>query len=305
MHGSSRTTSLYLPLWVWWSAPPTSGVYPTGRPAIPATVHSSFLTALVGNPTCPWCPSQSWASPRNIPTLALGWAEGLGHLPPPLLWLNALRVLSGASCQRMSPLQACKRLCVSLAYAGLGTRHAPSGIYPEGSCGCGGIGIWCCWLLCLAFQYSIPKCGKHPMPVGVPPWLPGGPYHVSHPSLGSVNGVWFGSWAAEWPWQPPFGPLPAWWYLPLCRWLLKEDRMSLVAFFICWGPKGCRPGSLLSIYTLWKRPLISPQEVQYPTSWMAGTPASGSSLRRPCQQPQQISLSTSFCPDSVACTNIP
>ena len=40
-------TSLYLPLLVWWSAPPTSGVYPTGGPAIPATAHTSLLTAPV------------------------------------------------------------------------------------------------------------------------------------------------------------------------------------------------------------------------------------------------------------------
>ena len=36
------------------------------------------------------------------------------------------------------------------------------------------------------------------MPAGAPPWLPGGPYHVSHPSLRSENGVQFGGWAMEW-----------------------------------------------------------------------------------------------------------
>ena len=140
--------------------------------------------------------------------------EGLGHLPPPLLWSSALRVLYGVSHQRMSPAQAHKRLCISSAYAGSETEHAFPEIYPGGSCGCEGISIWHCLLLCLAFQYSIPACGQLPMPTGAPPWLPGGPYHVSGPSLGSESWVQFGGWAMEWPQQPHFGPLPAWWYLP-------------------------------------------------------------------------------------------
>ena len=77
--------------------------------------------------------------------------------------------------QRMSPPQVCKRLHVSLACVGLGTGHASPGIYPKGGCGCGGISSWHCWLFCLAFQYSIPKHGQHSMPIGLPPWLPGGP----------------------------------------------------------------------------------------------------------------------------------
>ena len=52
------------------------------------------------------------------------------------------------------------------------------------------------------------------MPADAPPWLPGGPYYVSGPSLRYESGVQFGGWAVEWLQQPPFGPLPAWWYLP-------------------------------------------------------------------------------------------
>ena len=55
----------------------------------------------------------------------------------------------------------------------------------------------------LALQYSIPKCGQHPMPISAPPWLPGGPYHGCHPSHISENGDWFGSLAQEWSWWPP------------------------------------------------------------------------------------------------------
>ena len=40
---SSGPASLYLPLLVWQSSPPSSGVYPTGGPAIPATAHSFFM----------------------------------------------------------------------------------------------------------------------------------------------------------------------------------------------------------------------------------------------------------------------
>ena len=41
-----------------------------------------------------------------------------------------------------------------------------------------------------------------------------------------------------------------------------------------------------------------------PTSFMAGTSASGSSLGRICQWPHQMNLSASFHPSSVACRNI-
>ena len=141
------------------------------------------------------------------------------------------------------------------------------------------------------------------MPISMPPWLPGGPYHVSCPSLRFENGVWLEAgprnghngplWSSSSSAVPPL----------LCRWLLEEDRISLVAFSILSDPQGSGPGSLLSIYTSWKRPLISSWEVQYPTSWMAGTSTSGSSLRRPCQHPWQVSLSASFHPDSAASTN--
>ena len=120
--------------------------------------------AVAGNPAYPWCPGQSLASPRNTPTPALGWAENLVCLSPPLLWSSAFRVLSGASCQRMSPPQGHERLHVSSSCVGLGTGHASPGIYPAGSCGCKGAGIWCCQLLYSAFQYSFLKCGQHLCP---------------------------------------------------------------------------------------------------------------------------------------------
>ena len=124
--------------------------------------------ALAGSPAYP---SQLWVSPRNAQTLALGWVEGLGCLPQPLLWLSALGVLPGASCQMMSPPQARKRLCVSLAYASLETSHASPEIYPEGGCSCGAISISHHILLCLGFQYSVPASGPLLMPADSPPWL--------------------------------------------------------------------------------------------------------------------------------------
>ena len=89
-----------------------------------------------------------------------------------------------------------------------------------------------------------------------------------------------------------------------CRKSLREERISLVVSSIHLGPKGDGPGSLLSMHTLWNRSLISPQEVWYPTSWMAGTSTSGSSPGRPCQWLQQINLSASLYPDLAVCANI-
>ena len=206
----------------------------------------------------------------------------------------------------MSLPQAHKGLHVYLAYVGLGTGHAFPGVYPESGCSCGGAGIWCSWCLYSAFWYSFLKCGQHLTPISVPPWIPGGLSHVSHLSLRSENMVWFGGWATEWPWQPPIGPLPAQWYLS--SFIGGSSRRTEYLWWPFPFIQACRvvgwAGS--SAYTPHKnRPLISSWEAQYPTSWMVGTSTSGSSLRRPCQQPWWISLSASFCPDSVACTNIP
>ena len=41
------------------------------------------------------------------------------------------------------------------------------------------------------------KYGQPPMAIGAPPWLPGGPYHVGHHSLGSKDGIQSGGWAVE------------------------------------------------------------------------------------------------------------
>ena len=85
------------------------------------------------------------------------------------------------------------------------------------------------------------------MPFGAPPWLPGGPYQVGHPSL-RVQGwdlVWWlgcGMGAAVAPCKSSSG---LWIPLLSCRWSLMEDRISLVASSIHLGPKGGGLGSLL------------------------------------------------------------
>ena len=227
--------------------------------------------------------------------------EGLGCLPPPPLWLSALRVPSGASHQRMSPPKAYKRLHVSLVYVGLGTGDAPLlASIPKGGCGCGGIGIWCCWLLCLAFQYSIPECGQHPMqPLGHLPGFLEDLITQAHPSLGSedmefslVAGPQNGHACC------PFGPLPACCSTSSPLQVAPEvGQNDSGGPFHLFGPAGQWAGqSFEHIYLMWKRLLIFSQEIQYPTSWTAGTSAPGSSLRRPCWQPQQISLSAFFHP---------
>ena len=112
------------------------------------------MTALMGNSTYPWCPDWSQMSPRNAPTPASGWAEGLSHLPLAALWSSVLGVLSKASCLRVPPPQVCERSCISLAYASLETGHASPVIYPKGGCGCRDISVWCNLLPCSASQYS-------------------------------------------------------------------------------------------------------------------------------------------------------
>ena len=114
---SSWPTSLDLLLPLWQSAPPTNGVCLTGGPASPATIHSSLSMVLAGNPTYPQCPSRSWVSPGNVPIQAFGQAEGLYHLPPVVLWLNALRILSGAFCLKPYLPQAHIRSHISPVYA--------------------------------------------------------------------------------------------------------------------------------------------------------------------------------------------
>ena len=99
------------------------------------------------------------------------------------------------------------------------------------------------------------------MPIGAPPWLPGGPYQVGCPSLrfkdgvGLVVGCGMGTVAPH----KSFSGLQI--SLLSCRWSLREDRISLVASSIHLGLKGSRLGSLLSMYTSWNRSLISPWEV--------------------------------------------
>ena len=124
---------------------------------------------------------------------------------------------------------------------------------------------------------------------------------VTSLSLWEALSQWWDGWV-------PAGsgsPLPSNWSPLLhCRGSFKEDKMSLVISHTHLGPHSGGPGNLYGMYTWWKRSPISSLEVQYPTSWMAGTSALGSSLGRPHWWPWQINLSTSFCPDSAASTNI-
>ena len=91
----------------------------------------------------------------------------------------------------------------------------------------------------------------------------------------------------------------------LClRWSFKEDKMSLITSHAHSSLHGGGLANLLSMYTWWKRSPISSLQVWYPASWMEDTSTLGSSLGRPCWQPWQINLSTSFHQDSAACTNI-
>ena len=177
--------------------------------------------------------------------------------------------LWGLSSEDVPSSGAHKRVHVSLAYVGLGTRHASPGIYPGGSCSCGGTGIWCCWLLCLAFQYSIPKCGQHPMPIGAPPWLPGGLCHVSHPSLGFSLVARLQNGCSS----PPLVLFQLGSTLPPLKVAPQGGQNVSGGLFHPFGPTGQWARYLLSIYTSWKRPLISSQEVNTPQAgWQEHMP---------------------------------
>ena len=148
---SSRPTSLYLPLPVFWSAPPTSGVCPTGRPAIPATGHSSLSVAPMGNLTYLCCSSQSWASPRNAQIPASGWAEGLNHLPPVALWSSALDVLSGASCLMGVPSSGLQKVTHLSSLCQFGEWTCLSNDLPKGKL----LGCWHLVLSASLFSLSV------------------------------------------------------------------------------------------------------------------------------------------------------
>ena len=197
----------------------------------------------------------------------------------------------------MSPPQARKRLCVSLAYASLETNPASPEIYPEGGC------ILHHLLLCLAFQYSVPACGPFPMPADAPPWLPAKPYHASGPSLRYESGVQFGGLAVEWLQQPPLVLLQLGGTSPPLQAAPQGRQNVSSGLFHPFRPTGWQAGQPVDHVYLAEE--VSSWEVWYLTSWMAGTSASGSSLGRPCRWPRQINLSASFHPDLVACTNIP
>ena len=83
-----------------------------------------------------------------------------------------------------------------------------------------------------------------------------------------------------------------------------EDKMSWANSCAHSGLHGGGPGSLFSWYTLLYSSCISPQEVLYSMSWMAGTSTLASGLGVPCWWPQQMTHSISFWPDSVPCRNI-
>ena len=80
--------------------------------------------------------------------------------------------------------------------------------------------------------------------------------------------------------------------------------MSWASSCIDSGPHGGGSGSLFSWYTSFCSSHISPQEVLYPMSLMAGTSALAYSPEVLCWQPQQIDHSISFCPNCVVCRNI-
>ena len=67
------------------------------------------------------------------------------------------------------------------------------------------------------------------MPASEPPWSPRGLHYVDGLFLRIRSGVLFGSWAAEWLQQLPFGPPPTWWCL-----LTFVGGSSGITGSLCW-----------------------------------------------------------------------
>ena len=205
---------------------------------------------LAGDPTCLWCSSRSGASLRNVPILAFGWTGDLHHFPPVGFWSNALEILFGAFCLRVSPPQGCERSHASPVYAHSGPSHAYQATYSSSSCG--GVDMGHHLLLGSISQCSPLACGWPLTPTGELPWSPGGLCHVGGLSLRTGGSISFGGWATEWLWQPPFCPPPIWQYP-----LIFVNDYSGKTGCLWWplpsgsGLQGGKPGSLLSKYTLW------------------------------------------------------
>ena len=79
----------------------------------------------------PWHPAWVLACLGSAPATALGWVEGPGHFPSPLL----LQTLAPGVLQRVLPWRmylplGLEKLCASLVYGSLGTGHASLGASP-------------------------------------------------------------------------------------------------------------------------------------------------------------------------------
>ena len=109
------------------------------------------------------------------------WWEGDLDLYLPFLhWLSTL---FEAPHLQMSLPQAHRRSCTSLVCGGWGIGGATLGLYPKSGYDCGGIGTWVGHLPCSISQCSTLTCWQPPVPIDVPPWLPGGPYCGAGPFL--------------------------------------------------------------------------------------------------------------------------
>ena len=293
---SSGPVSLYLPLQVWWLAPPTSGACPTGEPAIPTTGHSSLSMALAdyppvsGAPVVWGCLPRPWVSHGGLPSclvfLHCFWVQ----LGDSLRWTRQAMCGGGLSCsgEALQHLRLCP-LDFLLGWSWLWEWKWTSG---------------------LILVVDLPSLSIHSSNVAAAARAHQWASLVSASScLPEVSCL--SCWEALSQWQDGWVLVGSGSLLPPgCSPLLhlrqsfKEAKMSLVTFHAHLGPHGGGLGNLLSEYTWWKRSSISSWVVQYPTSWTADASASGSTLGRSCLQLPQTILSASFYPDSAACMNI-
>ena len=201
---SFEPISKHPPCLVWQSIPPTNGGFLVAMPTTPTIfviLNRWFKWDVLPMPSTPTncgCPHQ----PCQVCTRGGGRPRSL------FPFLCQLSTLSEAPHLQMSLPQTHRRSCTSLICGGWGIGGTTPGFSPKSCYDCGSIGAWIGSLPGSIFQYVAPTHGWPPVPLDVPPWLPGGPYCGAAPLLGSGSKTQSVDWAVgQMMWPPSNLPL--------------------------------------------------------------------------------------------------
>ena len=159
-----------------------------------------------------------------------GWTGGLHHLPPVVLWSNALMGFPvGTFCTwGHSLLRVAKGLMSLSSMMAQGPLMHIQRPAPPCSCNCScrGVEVGChllLWLSLSIFNSSIQAASNTCQWASLASWRL---YHVGSLSPGTGSGILFGSWATEWPWEPPLALLQHG-STPLSSWMAPQGRQAV------------------------------------------------------------------------------